>query len=486
MEKKDSGPGVTESARRHVVILGAGPAGLGAAFQLTRRGLGHVTVLEQRHVVGGNAGSFELAGMCVDYGSHRLHPACDPRVLEDIRDLLGRDLLDRPRHGRIRLRGRWIRFPLKPLDLALRVPPNFAVGVAKDVISKGFRRVSSSSKEETFASVLERGLGRTICGEFYFPYARKVWGIPPEQVSPIQARRRVGANSLRKVMRKILAAVPGLKPPGSGRFFYPRKGYGQISEAFYRAASEAGAKFEFGAKVRSVQRVGAVVRSVTFEQDGVVRSLEADHVWSTIPLTLLLRGLEPKPPTELLDTADKIEYRAMILAYLVLEQDRFSEFDAHYFPETDIKISRLSEPKNYSGTGPPNRTVLCAELPCAPTDPEWLMSDDDLGRLVCADLDRARIPVLAPVKEVVTRRLRQAYPIYVGGYEEHFDRIDQYLSTFTNLLTFGRQGLFAHDNTHHALYMAYAAVDCLSSDGCFKKNRWQEYRAIFETHVVED
>ena len=118
----------------HIVILGAGPAGLGAAFQLKQRGLARVTVLEQHDRVGGNAGSFELAGMRVDYGSHRLHPACDPEILRDIRTLLGNDLLDRLRHGRIRLCGRWIQFPLKPSDLALGLPPSFSFGVAADLV----------------------------------------------------------------------------------------------------------------------------------------------------------------------------------------------------------------------------------------------------------------------------------------------------------------------------------------------------------------
>ncbi|MGH2396608.1 MAG: FAD-dependent oxidoreductase, partial [bacterium] len=209
-------------------------------------------------------------------------------------------------------------------------------------------------------------------------------------------------------------------------------------------------------------------------------------IWSTLPVTMLIGCLEPKAPDELVEAARQIDYRAMILVYLVLEQDRFSEYDAHYFPEGDIPISRLSEPKNYSGAGPPDRTVLCAELPCAPTDPEWHMPDGELGLLVCAALERAAIPVRVSVKQVITRRLRQAYPIYRQGYDAHFDRIDRYLSNFGNLLTFGRQGLFAHDNTHHAIYMAYAATECLGADGRFDPDRWQEYRRIFETHVVED
>ena len=92
----------------------------------------------------------------------------------------------------------------------------------------------------------------------------------------------------------------------------------------------------------------------------------------------------------------------------------------------------------------------------------------------------------APVKEVVTRRLRHAYPIYSRGYEVSFDQLDHWLSGIDGLLTFGRQGLFAHDNTHHALYMAYCAVACLDENGRFDRERWQAFRRGFETHVVED
>src|SRR5215203_809664 len=117
-----------------IAILGAGPAGLGAAWQLVRQGKADVTVFEQKDTVGGNAGSFELAGLNVDYGSHRLHPSCNPEILDDLRVLLGEDLLDRPRHGRIRLQDRWIHFPLKPQDLMLRLPVSFGTGVAFDAL----------------------------------------------------------------------------------------------------------------------------------------------------------------------------------------------------------------------------------------------------------------------------------------------------------------------------------------------------------------
>jgi protoporphyrinogen oxidase len=470
----------------HVIILGAGPAGLGAAYRLARRGGIGVTVIERSRAVGGNAGSFELAGQMVDYGSHRLHPACDPEVLRDIRALVGDDLIDRPRHGRIRLRGRWIHFPLEPLDLALRLPPRFALGVAGDILRKATRVGGRHTEPESFASTLEAGLGRTICRDFYFPYAEKVWGLPPTELAAVQARRRVSAGSLARMARKALAAVPGLRPRRAGRFHYPRSGYGQISRAYRDAAKAAGATLVLGAALSVVERAEDRVLAVGIDQDGGERRLDADHVWSTIPVSALVSALRPKAPDAVLEAARGIEFRAMLLVYLVLEQDRFTEYDAHYFPETAIPISRLSEPKNYGLSGTPDRTVLCAEWPCSPADPEWGLADDDLGRLVADALERAGLPLRAPVKEVAVRRLRNAYPIYRRGYEAHFDAIDAYLDRFVNLITFGRQGLFAHDNTHHALFMAYAAADCLGADGRLDRARWRDCRRVFLTHVVED
>jgi protoporphyrinogen oxidase len=475
------------SGRAEVVILGAGPSGVGAAYRLAVTGKAAATVLERAPRVGGLAGSFELGGLNVDFGSHRLHPACDPGILSDIRRLLGNDLLDRPRHGRIRLRGRWIHFPLKPLDLVLRLPPGFALGTAGDLVRKALPARATDSAGESFASVLHRGLGRTICRDFYFPYARKIWGLDPEELSATQARRRVKAGSLGGLARKVLSAVPGLKPQGAGRFFYPRGGYGEIAERYFGAARDLGATFQFGAGVEAVHLLPEGGCRVEFRAGDQVRSLRADHVWSTIPVTALARSLRPAAPPEVIEAANGIQFRSMILIYLVLGQRRFSEFDAHYFPETEVPITRMSEPRNYSTVADPaDRTVLCAELPCSMGDSWWNRPDAELGQVVRDALSDLGIPIGAPLLEVATRRLPQAYPIYRRGYERHFERIDGWLAGLPGVLTLGRQGLFAHDNTHHTLAMAYAAVDCLDECGHFDRERWAGCRRSFETHVVED
>src|SRR5690606_6934690 len=157
-----------------------------------------------------------------------------------------------------------------------------------------------------------------------------------------------------------------------------------------------------------------------------------------------------------------------------------------YFPGADVRITRLSEPKNYAArVEPRDRTILCAELPSGPDDPWWNDDDAALAQLVMDDLARSGIPVPAAPVSVHVRRLRQAYPIYLQGYEHPFGVLDRWAEGLPRFLSYGRQGLFAHDNTHHALAMAYAAAECLGPGG-FDAERWAGYRRDFERHVVED
>ncbi len=475
---------MSEAAKTRVAILGAGPAGLGAAFELAKRGLEPI-VLEQQEHVGGNSGSFDLAGIPVDFGSHRLHPASDPEILATIRDLLGDDLLERPRHGRIRLMGRWLHFPLRAPDLALHAPPKFAFGVGLDLARKILP--SKAPVEETFASVLRGGLGGTICDEFYFPYARKIWGMDPAELSPIQAYKRVSSGSIGKMLKRLLPGGSGSGAANAkGIFYYPRGGYGQISEALAEAATAAGADIRLGAQVKRIELQDGS-HQVELEHAGQPHTLEADHVWSTIPVTTLARLANPTAPPDVLTAARSLRFRGMLLIYLVLDTDQFTPFDAHYFPGANLRITRLSEPKNYAARSEPKgTTVLCAELPCQPDDALWTQRDEDLGALVAEDLKNAGLPLSCDVREVHTRRLPHAYPLYPIGYETAFDHLDDWAEGLDRVLTFGRQGLYAHDNTHHALYMARAAARCLADDGAFDVDEWARERKIFETHVVED
>lgn len=471
-------------AKPRVLILGAGPAGIAAAYRLTA-GKAEAEVFERAPVAGGNATSFQIDGIWCDYGSHRFHPAADPKVIADVKALLGEDLLLQPRHGRIRLGGRWIHFPLKLQDALLRLPPAFSASLIGDMVLKKFRRKSTGPR--SFSSVLYDGLGPTISENFYFPYVKKLWGLDPDKLAVTLAERRVSGSSIGKILGKMVRMIPGLRGATTGRFYYPKEGFGQISRAMAAAAEGQGAAFRFGADIARIERAGNRVTGIVTREDGREVRHSADQVYSTIPLTTVVRLMDPAPPPEVLMAAEAIRFRGMILVYLILGTDRFTDYDAHYFPELSIPISRMSETKNYySAEGPKDRTILCGELPCDPGEPWWDMSDEELGRQFCGWLDALGLPVRVPLIRCETRRIAHAYPVYDLDYQRHFETVDTWLSTLDGFLSFGRQGLFAHDNTHHAFAMAYAAADSLTAEGTVDRAAWAAHRREFEHHRVED
>ncbi|MGB0661362.1 MAG: protoporphyrinogen/coproporphyrinogen oxidase [Mangrovicoccus sp.] len=477
-----------DTTRPILPILGAGPAGLAAAYALTH---GHgkydavIKLIDAAPQAGGNSTSFQIDGLWCDYGSHRFHPVAEPEVLNMVKELLGDDLLLRPRHGRIRLGGRWIHFPLKLGDALLHLPASFAASLIADMLLKPFRPKSQGAA--TFSSVLNEGLGPTISRNFYFPYVRKLWGLDPDKLAVTLAERRVSGSSIGKILAKMLRMLPGLKGETTGKFYYPAQGFGQISTAMAEAAQSKGAELKLGHMVRRILRQDDRVTGVELTgPDGDV-TLSAPMTLSTIPVTTLVQLMDPPAPDKVLDAAHAIRFRGMVLIYLVLETDQFTEFDAHYFPEAAIPMSRMSEPRNYNqATDPKGITVLCAELPCDPSDPWWDMSDADLGQAMCGWLNDMGLSVTVPVRSTLTRRLRHAYPVYDIDYQRHFEVLDNWISGLEGILNFGRQGLFAHDNTHHAYAMAYGAVESLGPDGVLDKAAWTAKREIFAHHVVED
>lgn len=468
-----------------ITILGAGPAGIAAAHALRKSGRARAEVFERAERVGGNSASFQIDGIWCDYGSHRFHPVAEPAVIADVKDLLGEDLLLQPRHGRIRLGGRWIHFPLKPADAIARLPKRFAASLMADSVLKPLRGKARGPR--TFKTVLYDGLGPTISENFYFPYVKKLWGLDPDGLAVTLAERRVSSGSVGKILAKMLKMLPGMRGATTGRFYYPRKGFGQITAAMADRAVANGATLNLGADITRIERDGNRVTAIGLREGDAEHRHPTDMLFSTIPLTTVLRLMDPPPPPEVMAAAQAIRYRGMILVYLILGTRQFTEYDAHYFPELSIPISRMSEPKNYSSAAEPaDRTILCAELPCDPGEPWWSMSDEEIGRHFCDWLAGVGLPVKVPVLRCETRRLAHAYPVYDLDYQARFDVIDRWLSGLDGFLSFGRQGLFAHDNTHHAFAMAYAACDSLKPDGTIDRDAWAAHRKDFESHRVED
>ena len=501
------------------MVLGAGPAGLAAAWRAARRGMS-VVVLERSDSVGGMAASLDVAGVRVDRGSHRLHPTTSPRILADLRMLLGDDLQLRRRNGRLRLADRWVAFPLRPAELVRALPPGLIARAGADAILAPLRRRAAPV---SYADALRRGLGPALYDALYAPYAVKLWGRPGEKIDAEQARKRVAADTPWKIASRMLRRRPG----AAGRmFYYPRRGFGQIVEVLGDAAVKAGAEIRLDAEVddiapdsdgvdvgiatwapfvsdparaphagiageaHSAGRAEPASRLATSRDRGGVgppMRVRAGHVFSTIPLPVLARISRPGPPAVAIESAARLRFRAMVLVYAVYAGRPWTPYDAHYLPGLDTPVTRISEPTNYrdSVSDPRDRTVLCYEIPCTVGDDIWTATDDALREIITETLARNGLPAVEPAG-LHTERLSHVYPVYEIGYRRHLGGVDAWARTVPNVTTFGRLGLFVHDNTHHTLAMAYDAVDTLPAGDAFDLGAWAAARARFESHVVED
>lgn len=467
--------------RKRVTILGAGPAGLWTALSLLEKyGDLDITVIEKEDSPGGITGSFKYRDMTFDYGSHRLHPATEPELLKKIDKMLRGDLLRRPRNGRIWLEGRFISFPLKPVDLIFNLPFSFSSGVAIDSVKSLFRK---KKEGHSFEDTLLAGLGKTISNRFYFPYAKKLWGLSPAELSPVQARKRIASGSIGKMIKKALSSLKGASGD-SGIFYYPRHGFGQIAEFTAAAIEKQGACILFNEKVTEVTPPSKVQRGIVTISGG--KRIETDFLFSTIPVTEFVNLLKSDVPYSVIKASEELSFRSMVFCILEVKTSQYTPFDAHYFPGSDTCFSRLSEPKNYSlAENPADRTGLCFEIPCTEDDEVWKLDSDSVLDLVLADLGKTDLPEPEVTGFTVIRK-KNVYPVYDHAYAGRINAIDEYLGGTNGMISLGRQGLFVHDNTHHTIEMGIAAADCLSSDLQWNRQRWAEYRQQFDSHVVVD
>lgn len=450
-----------------IAVIGAGPAGLLAAWHAARAGR-EVTVVDGAPAVGGLAGSFVVAGQRVDHGSHRLHPSTDPSLLAELQGLLGGDLQVRTRNGRIAMAGRLLAFPLRTGDLLRNLPRPVAAAMARDALVAPLRR----PRRDTYAEVVRAGLGPTVERTFYGPYARKLWGVDGDDLSGEVARRRISASSPGAIARKLVRAADAAKRT----FLYPRHGFGQLSEALAEAATAAGATIRLGAAVTGIDPVDAGVRLGLAGGD----RLDAEAVWSTAPIPAL-PGLVAGAPPAVTAAAARLEHRAMVLLYLVVDRPGWTDFDAHYFPEPGVLAARISEPKRYrtSADDPTDRTVLCAEVPCAVGDDVWSAAPEALAARLDAELVATGLPPIDPV-EVVARHVPRVYPVYRPGSAADLATVEAWVDGLPGVVTFGRPGLFVADNTHHVLAMGRALAATAGGAG------WPAERERFRHFVVED
>jgi len=438
-------------------------------------------LVEAAERVGGMAASFEIAGQRVDLGSHRLHPAASPRVLDLLRSLLGDDLQTRSRRGRIRLDDRWVHFPLDPVDLLVSARPRFALRAGFDLATGPLRR----ARHESYAEVIRAGLGPTALKAFHRPMAAKLWGRDPDELAAELAYKRVSVRSGRSLVSTVVAGRSS--PP---TFLYPRLGFGQIADVLAEAAAEAGVDLRLSSNVRSIEGDSPAVTTVVAGQDGSDHKVTARRVLWTAPAEQAAAACGTGAG------AGGVPHRAMTLVYPVASTrggaPSYTPYDAHYVPQPDVVFSRLSEPRNYrDGPDPDGLTVLCAEIPCDRDDALWNADDGELTDLVLDGIDRLGLPP-PRMLDVAVRRLPRVYPVIDRRRANARAELLAATERLPGVTVLGRHGRAAADNLHQVMDMALSAVDRLATDRRrtdgtgWDDEGWRSDLDRFESFVVED
>ena len=425
-----------------VVILGGGPAGLGVAFYAHRAGL-PFTLLEASAELGGMCRTFSCGEHLYDSGAHRFHDR-DPEITRDLLALMGGDLLRVDAPSAIRDRGRSIDFPPTPLNVMFAYGFREAGRIGRDLLRSGLRRRETAGSFEDFA--VSR-FGETLARRILLNYSEKLWGLPSDQLSPDIATRRLQGMTLRSLLYELV--FPGAKTEHvDGSFLYPRRGYGQITDALARTLPPDAIRTGFS--VESLDCEGGVVRRI---HGTAGRAIEArDRVVSTLPLPLLVKLLGDAVPDDAREAASRLRFRHVRLLFLRLSTARMSGNASIYVPDPAFCVSRIYEPRNRSAAmAPEGETALVIEAPCFTGDAVERLPAEAFVEKVIGEL--AVLDLLDPRSVIESRQhvIPNAYPVYAKNYTAETRIIQGALSRFTNLETIGRAGRFVYSHLHDQL-----------------------------------
>jgi len=434
----------------HITILGGGPAGLAVGYYARKKGI-PFTIYEAGNRVGGNCVTLEKDGFLFDSGAHRLHDQ-DPEVTGELRSLLGGDLREISVPSHIYYRGKFIDFPLSPLNLVKTLGPFFFVGAALELVRA---RLRTGKPDGSFKQYALRTYGKTITDLFLKDYSEKLWGASWDRLSAEVAGKRLKGLNLRTFVTEALFGRRAKTRHLDGSFYYPKKGIGAIFEAL---ADRAGREnIRTGSTVTKIFHDHKTIQAVELNGREVV---QAGEVVSSLPLNLFTRILEPRPPDELLALARGLRYRNMILVAFFLNRESVTKSATVYFTDSEIPFTRFYEPRNRSREmSPPGKTSLVVEFPCQPEDPVWNLGPDQVAEKVRVPLLRTGWLKEGEIIGTTVHKINQAYPILELGYEEKLEKVFSFLRGFGNLRLTGRNGRFVYAWIHDMIRFGREIVE---------------------------
>jgi len=460
---------------KQVVVIGAGPAGLTAARELTKAGL-RPLVVEKRASVGGLARTEVFKGFRFDMGGHRFFTKVE-EVKKIWREVLGEDFLQRPRLSRIYYNRRFFYYPLRLLDTLLKLGPWLAATI---VLSYLRWQVFPHPREDTFEQWVTNRFGRRLFRIFFKTYTEKVWGIPCSELRAEWAAQRIKDLSLKTALLHMLVRPRTTIRTLIEEFEYPRLGPGMMWQAVADEIQLDQGVLRLNSDVVSVRRTGCRIDGVVIRSDGREELIESSHFISSMPVTELVAKLSPPAPAEVRNAAAKLVYRDFLTVCLIVNKPDLFPDNWIYVHSPEVLVGRVQNFKNWSPDMVPDagKTSLGLEYFCAENDSLWNMPDAELVELGKRELERIGLARAADVADGCVFRTDKAYPVYDAGYRECLATVRVFVDGLENLQTIGRNGLHRYNNQDHAMLTGLLAVRNLllgQQNDLWSVNTDQEY-----------
>jgi len=443
---------------KKAICIGAGPAGLTAAYLLSKEGVA-VTVVEKDPVyVGGISKTIVHNGFCFDIGGHRFFSkSAEVEKLWD--EILGRDFLKRPRKSRIFYRSKFFSYPLKPFEALMNLG---VITSTHCVFSYIWIRIFPYRNPKNFEEWVTNNFGRKLFEIFFKTYTEKVWGMKCREISVDWAAQRIKGLSLWVAIRN--AFFPQKKAGSSVKtlidsFRYPRKGPGMMWEKAAEKIKIHGGEVRMGADAfkflylpeKKVWQVHCKV------QNGATEIFEAEHIVSSTPLKELVTAIHPLLPSHALQAAHALRYRDFLIVALVVHDMNIFDDNWIYIHDPAVRVGRIQNFKSWSPEMIPDPSMNCygMEYFCFEGDGLWQSSDDELVKLAMKEIGYLGLAEEGDIKAGYVVRQKKAYPVYDEDYAKHVDAIRNSLEeNCPGLHLVGRNGMHKYNNQDHAMMTA--------------------------------
>lgn len=463
-----------------VGIIGAGPAGLTAAYRLQQLGA-EVTVFEAADTVGGLARSFDLWGQRVDLGPHRFFSS-DDRVNRLWHEVLQDEYRMVSRQTRIYYRQRFFDYPLRVSNVIKNLGLRDIFEAVSSYARERLFPERSANERDTFEAWVVHSFGRRLYEMFFKSYSEKLWGIPCDQLDADFAAQRIKRFSLGQSILAALRIGRVKHKTLVDEFAYPKAGSGDLYDRMARSIVAGGGSVRLSCPVSGLAAQGSTVTGIRLS-DGSVQQF--DHIISTMPLTLMVKGLDGVP-ADVVACTERLRFRNTLLIYLKIESTSLFQDQWLYIHAADVAVGRITNFRNWVPElyGSQDFTILALEYWCYDEDPVWTAPDSALIDQAERDVRAIGLLGSARISAGHAVRIRRCYPVYSRGYHRTLAPVVDYLKGFANLWPIGRYGSFKYNNQDHSILMGLMVADNICGDGAH--DLWNvntDYEAYQEASV---